>query len=111
KWEKRSLTNFGDQSLQELADRFDLLIIDHPHSGVAFETNCLFPLGELLPGDKINQLKNQTSGPGFLSYNYKGKQWAIPVDAAMQCSSNRPDLLPEITVPKNWKEVFELTHL
>jgi len=111
KWETRSLTNFGDQSLQGLADRFDLLIIDHPHSGVAFETNCLFPLDELLPKGKMNELKNQTTGPGFLSYNYGGNQWAIPVDAAMQCSSHRPDLLGDVAVPNNWEAVFELTYL
>ena len=111
KWEKRSLTNFGDQSLPELAERFDLLIIDHPHSGVAFETNCLFPLNELLPKEKINELKDQSAGPCFQSYYYKGKQWAIPVDAAMQCSANRPDLLEDVAAPKNWEEVFELTDL
>ena len=111
KWEKRSLTNFGDQSLTGLAERFDLLIIDHPHAGVAFETNCLLPLNELLPKEKINELKDQTAGPCFSSYNYKGKQWAIPVDAAMQCSANRPDLLGGVAVPKNWPDVFELRDL
>jgi multiple sugar transport system substrate-binding protein len=111
KWEKRSLTNFGDQSLAGLADRFDLLIIDHPYAGIAFETNCLFPLNESLPKEKINELKKQTAGPGFSSYHYKRKQWAIPVDAAMQCSAIRPDLLGDLKVPKNWAEVFELTDL
>src|SRR5450432_4332785 len=56
-WEKRSLSNFGDQSLTGLAERFDLLIIDHPHMGVAHETNCLFPLNELLPQEKMDVLK------------------------------------------------------
>ena len=109
KWEKRSVTNFGDQSLAGLADNFDFLIIDHPHAGIAFETNCLFPLNELLSKETINELKKQTAGPSFSSYNYKGKQWAIPVDAAMQCSAKRPDLLGDLEVPKNWAEVFELT--
>src|SRR5436190_22405935 len=81
--QKRSLTNFGDQSLEELAQRFDLLIIDHPHAGVAHETKCLFPLNEILPAEKIQELKEQTAGPSFSSYNYKRKQWALPVDAAM----------------------------
>src|SRR5664279_4997210 len=85
KWEKRSLTNFGDQSLAGLAGKFDLLIIDHPHAGVAFETNCLFPLNELLPKEKLKALKKQTAGPCFASYTYEGKQWAIPIDAAIQC--------------------------
>jgi multiple sugar transport system substrate-binding protein len=111
KWQKRWLTNFGDQSLAELAEQFDLLIIDHPHTGVAHETKCLFPLDELLSPEKINELKKQTTGPSFSSYNYTGKQWAIPVDAAMQCSANRLDLLGDVAVPKNWAEVFELAHL
>jgi len=111
KWEKRSLTNFGDQSLPALADKFDLLILDHPHAGVAHETNCLYPLDELLPKEKINELKNQTIGPVFSSYNYKGRQWAIPVDAAMQCSASRQDLLGGLAIPENWKSVFELTDL
>jgi multiple sugar transport system substrate-binding protein len=110
-WEKRSLTSFGDQSLTGMAERFDLLIMDHPHAGVAFETNCLFPIDELLPVEELNGLKEQTAGPAFSSYNYKGKQWAIPVDAAMQCSASRPDLLGDTEVPKDWAEVFELTGL
>ena len=111
KWEKRSLTNFGDQALVELAGLFDLLIIDHPHAGVATETKCLFPLDEIVSQEKINELERQSAGPSFFSYNYKGKQWALPIDAAMQCSANRPDLLDKLAVPKNWAEVFELADL
>ena len=111
KWEKRSLTNFGDQSLSVLAEKFDLLIIDHPHAGIAHETKCLSPLNELLTKKKIDRLKKQTIGPVFSSYNYKGKQWAIPVDAAMQCSAHRQDLFDGLAIPKNWNEVFELTDI
>lgn len=110
-WEKRSLTHFGDQSIAGLADIFDLLIIDHPHTGMAVETKCLFQINELLPVRKMIELKEQSIGPVFSSYNYKGNQWAIPVDAAMQCSAFRPDLLGNLDIPNNWKEVFELTDL
>lgn len=110
-WEKRSLSNFGDQSLAGLAERFDLLIMDHPHAGLAYNTKCLLPFDDILSNKKMSELENQFAGPGFSSYNYKGKQWAIPVDAAMQCSANRTDLIAEVPVPKNWTEVFELTDL
>ena len=59
----------------------------------------------------MNELKAQTLEPCFSSYNYKGKQWALPVDAAMQCSASRPDLLGDLKIPKNWAEAFELTEL
>jgi multiple sugar transport system substrate-binding protein len=110
-WQIRSLRHFGDQSLPELADQFDLLIIDHPHAGVACQTNCLCPLDELLPKETINKFREQSAGPSFSSYHYKGKQWAIPVDAAVQCSSVRRDLMGDLQFPKNWTEVFELTAL
>lgn len=111
KWQKRSLTHFGDQALAELADKFDLLIIDHPHTGVAYSKKCLVPFEDILPAAILNELLEESAGPSYSSYNYKGKQWALAVDAAMQCSANRPDLLNELPVPKNWTEVFELTDL
>ena len=107
-WEKRSLSNFGDQSLVALAKQFDLLIIDHPHAGVANDTGCLLPLDDLLTYEQLQQLEQQSAGPSFLSYYYQQKQWALPVDAAMQCAASRPDLMGEHTVPTIWEEVFEL---
>ena len=82
-WEKRSLTHFGDQSLESLARRFDLLIIDHPHIGVAKETNCLLPMDELLEEEKINELKVDSTGPSFSSYHYGGQ----PMGNPCRCSS------------------------
>jgi multiple sugar transport system substrate-binding protein len=108
-WQIRSLTNFGHQSLVELANHFDLLIIDHPHAGVAALTKCLVPFEELLLAETLSQLKDQTAGPCFSSYHYKEHQWALPVDAAMQCAAYRPDLLHDLNLPENWTEVFALT--
>ena len=107
-WEKRSLSNFGDQSLVALAKQFDLLIIDHPHAGVANDTGCLLPLDDLLTYEQLQQLEQQSAGPSFLSYYYQQKQWALPVDAAMQCAASRSDLMGEHTIPTIWEEVFEL---
>ena len=107
-WQKRSLTNFGDQSLEELAKQFDLIIMDHPHVGVAEASNCLLPLNDLLPVNTLNELKNVSAGPSFESYNYHGKQWALPIDAAMQCASYRADLMSNDSLPNTWEEVFDL---
>lgn len=107
RWEKRSLKNFGDQSLTALAERFDLLVVDHPHTGVAAATECLLALDEYLAEDVFQQLRAESAGPSFDSYHYQGHQWAIPVDAAMQCASYRPDLLKQ-SLPVSWDEVFAL---
>ena len=89
-WEKRSLSNFGHQSLTALTKQFDLLIIDYPHTGVANDTGCLLPLDDLLTYEQLQQLEQQSAGPSFLSYYYQQKQWALPVDAAMQCAAADP---------------------
>ncbi len=108
-WQKRSLTNFGDESLESLSRQFDLIIMDHPHVGVAEATKCLLPLNNILTDTKLNLFKSASAGPSFESYHYHNKQWALPIDAAMQCASVRPDLLGDLPLPNNWKEVFELT--
>jgi multiple sugar transport system substrate-binding protein len=107
-WQKRSLTNFGDQSLEELSKQFDLIIMDHPHVGVAEASNCLLPLNDLQPTNILNELKNTSAGPSFESYHYHGKQWALPIDAAMQCASYRADLIGNDSLPNTWEKVFTL---
>ena len=107
-WQKRSLTNFGDQSLEALSKQFDLIIMDHPHVGVAEASQCLMPLNDLLPANILNELKISSAGPSFESYHYHEKQWALPIDAAMQCASYRADLMVNDSLPNTWEEVFAL---
>ena len=107
-WQKRSLTNFGDQSLEELSKQFDLIIMDHPHVGVAEASQCLLPLNDLVDSNILNAMKSSSAGPSFESYNYHNKQWALPIDAAMQCASYRADLMQNESLPTSWEEVFDL---
>jgi len=107
-WQKRSLTNFGDQSLEELSKQFDLMIMDHPHVGVVEASNCLLPLNDLVDLSILNALKISSVGPSYESYYYHGKQWALPIDAAMQCASYRADLMHNESLPTSWEEVFDL---
>jgi multiple sugar transport system substrate-binding protein len=107
-WQKRSLTNFGDQSLEELSKQFDLIIMDHPHVGVGEVSQCLLPLNDLIDSSILNALKISSAGPSYESYNYQGKQWALPIDAAMQCASYRADLMHNESLPSSWEEVFAL---
>ena len=110
-WDKRSLKDFGDASLSELARRYDLIIMDHPHTGMASSKQCLLPLDNILNDDVINDAKVNSIGPSFTSYNYENHLWALPIDAACQVSCFREDLLNGLPVPDSWEEVFSLAEV
>lgn len=106
-WDKRSLKDFGDVPIDSLAERYDLLIIDHPHVGLAAEAGCLLPLDSCLDQQTLAVLAGQSAGPSHASYTYAGRQWALAIDAAMQAAAYRPDLLGE-PLPENWADVLDL---
>lgn len=65
-WEKRSLQEFADAPIENLAKAYDLLIIDHPWAGFAAATGILLPLNEYLPAayladQEANSVGNPTS--------------------------------------------------
>jgi len=106
-WEKRSLKDFGDAPIDALAEEYDLLVIDHPHVGLAAEKRCLLPLDEWIPAQVMETLARQSAGPSHASYSYSEHQWALAVDAAMQTSVSRPDLL-QSGLPATWMDVVAL---
>lgn len=106
-WHKRSLKDFGDQPIEELVETYDLLIIDHPHVGVAASTGCLLPLDEYLSPPTLQELAEQSAGPSHASYHYDGHQWGLALDTAMQASVYRADLL-DAPLPADWSGVIAL---
>jgi len=92
-WDKRSLQDFESYPVDELAARYDLIIIDHPHVGQITAENCLLPLD--VPGHAADAaaLAAASVGQSFASYSWGGRQWALPVDAAAQVQAWRPDLI------------------
>jgi multiple sugar transport system substrate-binding protein len=108
-WEKRSLKDFGDASLDELARAYDLIIIDHPHSGTAAATRPVIALDEVLNKQILDHLSMNSVGPSFKSYWYADHLWALPIDAACQVASFRRDLLPQ-PLPQSWNNVFQLAN-
>ena len=107
-WEKRSLQAFADQSLVELASNYDLIVIDHPHVGVAAQSKCLLPLNSCGKDAELNILSQQSVGASFASYFYDDHMWALPIDAATQIAAYRPDLIDESEIPSTWDQVLEL---
>jgi multiple sugar transport system substrate-binding protein len=97
-WDARPLAAFNDQPLTEVADRHDLLFVDHPSIGAAAESGCLVPFDGPPPA---------AVGPSQRSYAWAGRQWALAADAACQVSVARDDLLAG-PAPVSWKDVVAL---
>jgi multiple sugar transport system substrate-binding protein len=106
-WQRRSLKDFGDATLADLARQFDLVVLDHPHIGEAARGSIL-PLDSLLSASMLDELGNPSAGPSFSSYHFAGHQFALPVDAACQVASYRPDLITDDELPKTWEEFHAL---
>lgn len=105
-WDKRSLQDFESYPVQELARAYDLIVIDHPHVGQITQENCLTPLD--VPGREGERvaLAAGSVGQSYASYEWQGRQWGFPIDAATQVLAWRPDLLD--APPATWDAVVAL---
>lgn len=109
-WEKRSLQQFADLSIQQLAERYDLLVIDHPWAGFAAKTGSILPFDKYLPAEFLKDQEENTVGESYISYNYNGHQWALAIDAATPVAASRPDLLEKhgFDLPKAYDDLLAL---
>jgi multiple sugar transport system substrate-binding protein len=107
-WEKRSLQEFADQPIDQLAERYDLLVIDHPWAGFASAAGLLIPLDDHLPAQFLAEQASNSVGPSHASYSFGGHQWAFAIDAAAPVASWRSDLLPASDLPRTWDHLLEL---
>jgi multiple sugar transport system substrate-binding protein len=106
-WRIRSLQEFADFSIVDLAQKYDLLVIDHPFSGHAAEGGILAPIDELLGAEFLADQAANSVGASHASYFYGGHQWALAIDTATPISGWRPDLLKE-EPPTTWEELLAL---
>src|SRR5205823_4910344 len=109
-WETRSLQEFGEASIQTVAERYDLVVIDHPFMGEVAREKCFLPVDQHFTHAQLEELKRHSVGPSYVSYCFEDHQWALPIDAAAQVAGYRADLLEAngFKVPQSWEEVFEL---
>ena len=106
-WEKHTLRGFESTPIAETAEKYDLIILDHPFMGDAAASNVLVNLYHHIDKFDFVSRADQYVGFSFQSYEYAGGLWALPVDAACQTAVLRPDLLGR-QVPKSFEDVFEL---
>lgn len=109
-WQVRSLQEFADFPIERLAERFDLIVIDHPFAGYAAKHPTLLPLDEHLPAAFLDDQRANSVGASYRSYEYGGHLWALPIDAATPVASWRPDVLNRAGAepPKTWDDLLAL---
>ncbi|CCV07155.1 conserved hypothetical protein [Mesorhizobium metallidurans STM 2683] len=105
-WDKHSLQDFESFPVEELARAYDLIVIDHPHVGQITAERCLEPLDVAGREAELAALASGSVGQSYPSYNWQGRQWAFPIDAASQVQAWRPDALD--APPARWSEVLDL---
>lgn len=106
-WTPRTLTEFGVLDVADLADRFDLVVVDHPHVGGVADTGSLVPLDTILDRSSLERVGLRSPGRSHQSYHFAGHQWALAIDAACQVAAWRASL-PRAEVPSTWRGVAEL---
>lgn len=109
-WEKRSLQEFADASIEDLAKRFDLLVIDHPWTGFGADTKTILPLSDYLSAEYIKDQEINTVGKSYGSYVFHNKLWALPIDAATPVAAARLDILKKqgLKVPQTYDDLLAL---
>ncbi|MBC9031985.1 extracellular solute-binding protein [Sphingomonas sp. JC676] len=105
-WDRRSLQDFESYPVEELARRYDLIVIDHPHVGQVADAGCLAALEELCDAVALSEIAAGSVGGSFESYNWSGHQWALPIDAAAQVQAWVPGRIE--TPLRDWDTVIAL---
>lgn len=91
KWDVRSLKDFGDMTIENLIERYDLITIDHPYMGQADKIGLLLKLEEYLTSDQKKTLEAEALGECYNIYHYKQHIYAMPIDAAALIAAYRKD--------------------
>ncbi|BDZ54093.1 type 2 periplasmic-binding domain-containing protein [Agromyces marinus] len=105
-WHVHSLEGFESSPIEELAERYDVIVLDHPHLGDALAGDAIRPLDEVFEASFLDEVRAGAVGPSTASYTLDGRFWALPLDAATQVAVRVPELVPD--APTTWGEVREL---
>ena len=104
-WDRQPLAGFESTPLSELAERYDLLVIDHPGLGAAIEADAILPVEDVFAARDLKVWRDRAVEPTWDSYRLDGYGWALPLDAATQTCLFRPDRLRQ--PPASWTEVLD----
>lgn len=102
-WERQPLSGFEERPIAELADAYDILVLDHPHLGDALAGDHLVALNDVFEPDTLSAWAAQSIGASYTSYTMNGAQWAVPIDAASMVCASRPDC----TAPRTYADALK----
>jgi multiple sugar transport system substrate-binding protein len=110
KWEIRTLQQFADHSFEDLANRYDLIVFDHPFIGEVAEQGYLVPLDTLLDQSFMKDQQENSVGKSHQSYVWNNQTYALAVDVAGHVSACRSDIFENLNIPlpRTWADVLEL---
>jgi multiple sugar transport system substrate-binding protein len=108
-WDRRSLYEFGEGALGPVLAAYDLVVFDHPFIGDIASGRLMVPFDDYLSDDQRSSFERDSVGSSWQSYAKDDLQWALPIDAACQVASYRPDLMAAYgQLPSTFDEVVEL---
>jgi multiple sugar transport system substrate-binding protein len=110
-WNARSLKEFEDQPLEELASEHDLVLVDYPFMGIAATSDLIVAVNDWTDAAYLADQARNSVGPSYDSYAWADRQWALAIDAACQVSAVREDLWQAAgrgPLPRTWAEVAAL---
>ena len=108
-WDRRSLYEFGEGAIDPVLAQYDLVVFDHPFVGEIARGHLTVPFDDHLDAAQRTAFERDSVGKSWQSYGMDGRQWALPIDAACQVASYRPDLLAAYgAVPRSHAEVLDL---
>jgi multiple sugar transport system substrate-binding protein len=105
-WDSQSLEGFESHPIAELCERYQLVVLDHPHLGDALAAGALQPLDALFPPELLAEWRAATVGNSAASYTNGGRLWAAPLDVATQVAAAHRARVPDL--PRTWDEVTAL---
>jgi multiple sugar transport system substrate-binding protein len=110
RWDRRSLYSFGEGDLGSYAEKYELVIYDHPFVGDISRRGWMLDLTAYLSVEQRAHFERDEVGASWRSYAYDGGIWGLPLDTAAQTAAWRKDLLDRhgCDVPKTLEEVRRL---
>ncbi|MBB4123050.1 extracellular solute-binding protein [Martelella radicis] len=92
--------------LAALTSDYDLLVIDHTHLGHLVRDRSLLPLQIEGRERERREIESGAIGKTWQAYQFRGQQWAFPIDASAEVMAYRPDRLAE--PPAEWTALLTL---